>query len=291
MKMTSLKISLFIIITLSILVIVAGLLSYKNFIGLLGAWSQSNKMNIYLKIDTTEEDKKNIVALIEKNQMVTTVNIIDRVAAGQAFQRSLQEFSSGLITEDEMLDLIPETIEVDLKNTLNISERQSVFADLASQLKQQIQIEEVNYGASWLKKFEFIDSIVRSLGLFIILLLFVSMSYLVALMVRTYIEDSKQEIEVFSLLGATRWSIYQIFLKDIFMFLVISLAVSLALLYGAFTYLKSQLPPSLMLADNLRFLSTKELIGVTFLFFLFVYVNSFITIQSAVNRLNQLTHE
>lgn len=294
MKIAPLKISLFIVITVSILMIVAGLLFYKNLIGLLGAWNQSNKMSIYLKVDATLEDKNKIIAFIKQNTNVSSVNVVDRTAAGLAFQNTLKEFSSGLVTVDEMVDLIPETIEVDLNSALNLKEREINFAELASKLKGLEQIEDISYSADWLKKFEQIDKILQSVGVLIFLTLLVSISYLVALMVRVYIDDSKQEIEIYSLLGATRWSIYRLFLKDIFLFLSASLLASFALLFLIFTYAKTKLTVSglsAVISENLQFLTFSESMLVIFALFIFIYLNSFITIQSSVNKLNQLNND
>ncbi|MEQ1722045.1 MAG: permease-like cell division protein FtsX [Pseudobdellovibrio sp.] len=221
MKMNPLKLSLFVIITLSICMIISGLLFYKNFVGFLGAWNQSNKMNIYLKIDTSEAERNKIIDLLKQKSNVVSADLVDRNQAGLSFQSSLKEFSSGLVTLDELVDLIPESIEVDLEPMLSLKERDDVFTALANEFRPNTAIEDINYGATWIKKFEKIDRIMRSVGIFAFLIFLLAISYLVALMVRVYIDDSKQEIEVYSLIGATRWSIYQLFLKDIFIFLSI----------------------------------------------------------------------
>jgi cell division protein FtsX len=139
--------------------IISGFLFYKNFIGFLGAWNQSNKMNIYLKIDTPELETNKIIDLLKQKSNVVSVKLVDRNEAGLSFQNSLKEFSSGLVTLDELVDLIPESIEVDLKPTLSLKERDDAFAALAEELKSNLAIEDVNYGATWIKKFEKIDRI------------------------------------------------------------------------------------------------------------------------------------
>ena len=72
MKMKPLKLSLFVIITLSICMIMSGLLVYKNFVGFLGAWNQSNKMNIYLKVDTPEAERNKIIDLLKEKSNVVS---------------------------------------------------------------------------------------------------------------------------------------------------------------------------------------------------------------------------
>jgi|GEM_PF-5234741 len=294
MKEFSLKILLFIIVTLSIFIVIISLLSYKNLIGLLGAWNQSSKMNIYLKIDSTAEDQSTLIALIKKNPQVLSVNFFNRKEVGVVFQNSLKEFSSGMMTEDEMMDLIPETIEVDLLNSLNLTERNLVFTDLANTLRAAPQVDEVSFSANWFKKFELIDKILRSAGMFIFLIIFISISYLIALMLRAHIEELKQEIEVYSLLGATRWSMYHFFLKDVFIFLTSSLLIAFAAVFWAFIYLKYQLSTSILsatISDSLRFLTFAESATIIFMLFIFIFTNSFLTVRSALFRHDQLSYD
>ncbi|MEK6629079.1 MAG: FtsX-like permease family protein [Bdellovibrionota bacterium] len=294
MKIAPLKISLFVIITLSILMIITSLLCYKNFIGLLSLWSRANKMNIYLKVDSTDKDKTDVLNLIQQTPQVSSAVVLDRQKAGLEFQNSLKNFSSGLITEDEMIDLIPETIEVDLQSSLTLTERETIFTELAKKMSANAQVDEISYSASWLKKLEFIDRILRSIGASVFLVLVTSISYLVALMMRSYVEDSKQEIEVYSLLGATRWSVYRIFLKDVFLFISTSLIIAFSSVLLIFTLLKNKLNTSGlfgMISDSLHFLSLTESISIVVLLFLFIFINSFFTIQASVNKLNQLSYD
>lgn len=294
MKVAPLKLSIFVVITVSILMLVSGLLFYKNLIGLLGAWNQSSKMSIFLKVDTTAEDKERIISFLKETPTVENVALIDRSQAGTAFRNSLKEFSSGLMTEDEMIDLIPETLEVDLKNSTRLNQREAAFAEIAAGLRQHTQVEEVSYSASWLRKFELLDNIFRTTGFMVFLIVLSSISYLVALMVRVYIEDSKQEIEIYSLLGVTRWSVYKLFLKDVFIFLTASLATTFALLFLSFQIIKTKFASSglsAIISENLRFLSFSEVLFVTAALFVFIYLNSFLTIQTAVSKLNQLSND
>ena len=132
------------------------------------------------------------------------------------------------------------------------------------------------------------------MGFLVFMVVLSSISYLVALMVRVYIEDSKQEIEIYSLLGATRWSIYKLFLKDVFIFLTVSLLTSFTILFLSFHLIKTKFASSglsFMIADNLKFLSFSEALFVTAALFVFIYLNSFLTIQTAVTKLNQLSND
>ena len=290
----SLKISIFVVITLSIFSMLAGYLIYKNLVNTLGVWNKANKMIVYLKVDASAEDKSALLQKLKGDSRVTDATETDRNKAGLDFQKSLKEYSSGLVTTDELVDLIPETIEVEVDRSLDSEARAAVFADLESTLRDNSAVDEVSYSATWLKKFEGLHKFVRSSGLFVFLLLLLLLSYLVALMIRAYIDDSKQEIEIYNMLGATRWSLYRLFLGNIVFFIGASLLVSFASLFTMFSYFKShvgQAGLSQMLVDNLVFLSVAEIGLLAFSVFTFIYLNSFFTVTASINRLNQISND
>lgn len=298
MKASTLRTSLFFVITLSILILISGLLFYKNLVGIMTAWNQANRMTIYLKIDTSQNEREKLVTWLRQQNHVTTTEYVSREQAAVSFRESLKEFSAGLLSEDDFYDLIPETLEVDLSADLNLSEREAGFAALKDDLMKSgalaATIDEIHYGADNLKKFERLDRVIRSVGTLIFFIVLISISYLIALMVRVFIEDSKQEIEVYSLLGATRWSIYRLFLRDIFVFLSASLFLSFTLLFFIFVFVRERLSSSdlaSLWSGSLRFLSFGESATVAGLLFLFIYLSSFLTIRSSVSRLTPLSNE
>lgn len=298
MKASTLRTSLFFVITLSILILISGLLFYKNLVGIMTAWNQANRMTIYLKIDTSQNEREKLVTWLRQQNHVTATEYVSREQAAVSFRESLKEFSAGLLSEDDFYDLIPETLEVDLSADLNLSEREAGFATLKDDLMKSgalaATVDEIHYGADNLKKFERLDRVIRSVGTLIFFIVLISISYLIALMVRVFIEDSKQEIEVYSLLGATRWSIYRLFLRDIFVFLSASLFLSFTLLFFIFVFVRERLSSSdlaSLWSGSLRFLSFGESATVAGLLFLFIYLSSFLTIRSSVSRLTPLSNE
>lgn len=294
MKATALKLSVFIVMTLSVFAILSGFLVYKNTLGALGLWNKSSKMTVFMAIDANTPDKENVVKKIKEDPDVESVAETDREKAGAEFQKSLKEYSTGLVTTDELIDLIPESIEVDVKQQLGTEERTAVFARLEKTLRPLASVGDISYSSTWLNKFEGLSRFARSTGLMLFILMCLLISYIVALMLRIYIDDSKQEVEVFNLLGATRWSLYKMYLKDLLLFLCGSFLVSFGAVFISFDYIKSHLGRaglSQMLVDNLTFLSLKEgsLLGAGL--FIFIFLNSFYTITSSVNRLNQISNE
>lgn len=294
MKVRALKVVMFLVTTFSVSLMLTGALLYKNVFGLMSAWSQENQIAVYLKVDTLATEKADLKNKILQHTSVERVEEVNRAQAAQSFQSTLKEFSTGLITNDEMIDLIPDTLEVYLKSSLSLEDQQKALTELGSFLKQQPTVDEISDSSGLLHKYRRIDGFFRGTGLLIFFVTLSVISLLIALMIRVYIDDSRAEIEVYSLLGATRWSIYKIFMSDVFWFLSSSLIVCYLLLIVVFGFIKNKLQHmelSVVFTDNLRFFGWPELIGLTALIFLFVLLNSFITVRQAITRLNQTLHE
>lgn len=294
MKFNSLKVALFFITCLSILLLISGFLVYKNSLIALGAWNNANKMLIFLKTDTLEKQRDELLTKIQAMDKVKSVTLIDRKQAGESFQKSLNEYANSLLTNDEMLDLVPETIEVDLVPELNLSDRQAAFQALSTSLKSEPAIEEMSYSATWLQKFEKVDRFLRSAGLLVFLMTTLLVSYLISLMIRVYIDDTKSEIEVYNLLGATRWSIYKLYLSDLARFLALSLIVAISLSALFFNYAKtaiSQSGLSKIVSENLMFLNFREGGILLVVLVTSILAHSFFTITTSVNKLNQINND
>lgn len=294
MKTSLLRASLFVVITFSIFTVFCGLLIYKNALGLLEAWSRSNRMTVYLKIESTEQDKNEIARFLETLPHVASVSLIDKAQAGLSFQSALKEFSTGLITENEMLDLIPESFEIDLDSTLTSDQREVVFSEIQEQLQNFSSIDEISYSGIWLKKFDSLKKVVNSAGLFVLILVLVTFAYLISLMSQVLVENSKSEIEVYSLLGATRWSIYNHFIKSVLGFIVFSLALAYSGAFGFYLFVKSYFNSggfSTIISSNLRFLPIKESAFLISALLIVILFSVYLTIRSSVNRLTQLSYD
>lgn len=295
MKTPTLKLAMLFTTALSIFMIVAGFLFYKNVLISLGAWSNANKIQIFLKTDTEEKDITKIQDAVSALPSVKSVSKIDRQAAGEQFKKTLKEFSSGVITEDELIDLIPVTLEVDLVEGLSPQERQQQIESTVAQInKFSSSIEEVSYSTTWLQKFEKVDKYLRLIGLMAFVSILILTSFMISLMTRVYIDGSKSDIEVYNLVGATKWRIYKVFFADLFKFLLFGVVVSYAASFVFFNVLKSQILKSNLLplfANEFSFLNSKEsfiLFGLVLIVFL---AHAFYTVSSSINSLNQIQND
>jgi cell division transport system permease protein len=294
MKWSVLKLALLFVLSLSQILLLTFFLSYKNLNLILGSWSESSNLSVYLKTDASDEDKIKISSFLKENQQIETAEIITRDQSAKEFQNSLGEYAAGLLSDDELLYLVPESIEIKPVKSLSLESKIDLFQNVSLALKNFSGVEEVVFGADWLNRFSKADHILKSLGLVCFLTLFISMSFLAALMVRVLIEDSKSEIEVYNLLGATRWSIYRIFLKDLYLTIFLSLVLTFSFLYLIFNFVKNIYLKKEMfsfLSEKLVFLSLKEVVVFSVVVFCFIFFSSMLSLSASLKKVNHLTYD
>lgn len=285
---------LFLMLSLSGVMLILGYLTYKNTLTALGVWNSSSPLQIFLKVDATEADKNKLLADLKADLQVSEVRLTDRQQAAESFKSSLQSSVQSFLSDDELTDLLPESIEIDLKPEFNTEQRESIYNTLSEKLKTAPGVDEIVDNSTWLKKFDRIDRFVRGAGLSVFVVVLCLLSYMMSLLLKVYIDESRADIEVYTLLGATRWSIYRIFLTDLLQILIGGSALTLALSLILFKLLRNYLLNAGLdahLIENLEFLNLKE----ASLFFLFLFVCilslSFYTIRSSLQQLNKLSYD
>lgn len=294
MKQNSPRLSLYAVLCVASVVLILGYLCYKNVLITLGVWNNASRMQIFLKVDATESDKKQLTEAIQKNSKVTQVVFTDRKKSVEAFQNSLKHDVNELLSRDELMDLLPESAEVELSSELSLDEREAIYEQISRDIIGLAAVDEVVNNAHWLKKFSRIDSFVRAAGQIVFLLILVLMSYLMSLMLRVYIDESRSEIEVYTLLGATRWSIYRLFMQELLKLLILSQVFAIALSLLSFKLIKTWLSSAGLapqILAQLRYMGTFEIVLFMTLLLTAIVGHAFLTVRKSLNQLNQLAHD
>ncbi len=294
MKWSTLKIALISVISLSQILLVVFFLTYKNLNILLGSWSENANLSIYLKTDTTESEKNQLVQFLKKLDEKDEVVLISRQKAAKDFQKSVGSYAAGLLSDDELIDLVPETIELVAPKSFSLDEKIEFFKKVTAGLNKFTIVEESVFGLSWLQRFSQVDKYLRSIGLGSFLILLLAMGFLAALMVRVLIDDSKAEIEVYNLLGATRWSIYKIYMKDLTITVLGSLVITFSVSFALFYLAQSSILESeagRFFGDKLSFLNFQESFVFIAVVLLFIYAISLNSMISSLKKLSHLTYD
>ncbi len=294
MKKKSLKLALFFILTATQVFVLSFFLTYKNLSSILGSWSGTTSLTIYLKTDINENEKIEINQRLLKNNQISDFKNISRTQSASEFQKSIGGFAAGLLSEEELIDLVPESIDVRLKNATGIDQKINLFQALSDEFKKVSGVEEVVYGSSWLKRFSKINSLIDSLGISVFSILFLSMIFLVFLMIRVSIEEARSEIEIYSLIGATRWTIYRLFLNEIFILIAITICCALVFEYGLFAYLKNIYLKKAALSfvsEQMIYLNSQEILALCLSMMTLVVVSSFFALSGSMNKISSLSYE
>lgn len=292
MRWSSLKLSLLVVLTFSMVLILMSFLFYKNLNILLGFWDKENRVSIYLKIDANESDKQAVLDLLKtKTDEISDIQFVDRTVASTDFKKMFGEYSAGMVSVDEMIDLVPESFTAKL--TSAASEKSS-FDNLKASLLINPFIEDVSYGGEWLTKFSKLDRSLKFLGLTLTLVLSLSVTLISALMVRSLVDESRGEIEVLSLIGATRWLIYGKYLRQFLYFFSLSLVFGVLLSYLIFYFFKNRFLMGQgfhFVASSLQFLTPVEILAVLLALFIFVMSGASLSLRSTLKRLSLFAYE
>lgn len=294
MKWSALKIALISVISLSQILLLTFFLTYKNLNIALGSWSENTNLTIYLKTDTTEPEKNQLIQFLKKVDERNHVVVTSRDQAAKEFKKSIGSYAGGLMSDDELIDLIPETIELVAPKNFSLDEKINLFQKVSSALSKFTTVEESVFGMSWLQRFSKVDKYIQTLGLGSFIVLLLAMGFLSALMVKVLVEDSRAEVEVFNLLGATRWSIYKIYIKDISLTVLLSLAMTFTITYGLYFVTRSTLLQSefgRFVGERIYFLNPQEIATFVVAVIAFVYSISVVSMVSSLNKLSHLTYD
>lgn len=285
---------LFLMLSISGVMLILGYLTYKNTLTTLGVWNNSSPLQIFLKVDATEDEKNQLILALKTEPQVADVTLTDRKQAAESFKSSIQSSVESFLSDDELTDLLPESVEVSLHSEVDTEQREGIYASLAEKFKTSPGVDEVVDNSTWLRKFDRIDRFIRAAGLFAFVVVLGLLSYMMSLLLKVYIDESRADIEVYTLLGATRWSIYRIFLADLLQMLVGGSALTLAISFILFKLLRNYLFGSGLssnLVAHLQFMNFKESAAFFSLLFVCILTQSFFTIRTSLQHLNKLSYD
>lgn len=289
LRWSVLKISLTVILAFSFLTITTGFLVYKNINVLLGFWGKSATMTVYLKPDILEKEKNQLISKVQSFIEVERADFISRDQAANDFKASMGEYASGLLTQDDLIDLLPESLVVYLKSDYTSVEKKNIFGRLQSDLKFTDSVEDVTFGGAWITKFSKVDHFLRLSGAVIVSLIFLCVAVISAFLVSSLVEESKQEIEVYYLVGATRWLIYKNFFRQIGLFHLISLALALVGSAGVFFLVKKfflKANDLVFISDTIIYLSFVEILLFSVIITGIIFLGAFLALRHSLGKLN-----
>jgi cell division transport system permease protein len=190
---------------LSVLTIAGGLFVLGFFLALntnlqrvVGRWTNSAELSVYLKDDATQAQLKNVDELIAKSGMAVRHEYVSKDQAAARFKQDFPDLAAAANQLES--SPFPASFEVRLKP--DVQEAGNAVDNLAASLSALNGVADVRYDRRWLTRLTGVVRLLRALGLAIVVLLALASAVTVANVVRLATYARQDEIEIMELVGA-----------------------------------------------------------------------------------------
>ena len=216
-------------ITLALLIVSLFLLVFVNLESAAENWSERVQVTVYFDKDLSGQEQS---AFREKISALAGVSRVSYVSRDEALKR----FKNRLKGQETLLDgvrseVLPTSFEITLKRSYR--ETASV-EEFVTKLKKIPGITEVQYGEEWVRRFNSFLNFIRLLGALLGGFLVIAVVFIVSNTIKLTIYSRRDELEVMSLVGATRFFISAPFLLEGVIQGLAGSVISLVLLFGLY---------------------------------------------------------
>ena len=216
-------------ITLALLIVSLFLLIFVNLEGAVENWSERVQVTVYFDRDLASNELTMFREKISALPGVSRVNFVSRAEA-------LKRFKSRLRGQETLLEGVrPEVLPVSFEIALKRSHRDTASVEnFVTVLKRIPGITEVQYGEEWVRRFNSFLNFMRLIGALLGGFLVIAVIFIVSNTIKLTIYSRRDELEVMSLVGATRFFIKAPFLIEGVIQGMAGSALSVLLLFGLY---------------------------------------------------------
>ena len=216
-------------ITLALLIVALFLLIFVNLESAAENWSERVQVTVYFDNELTGQEQSAFRDKIAALSGVSRVSYVSRDEALKRFKGRLR--GQETLLEGVRPEILPTSFEIALKRAY----RETDFVEgFVTKLKQIPGITEVQYGEEWVRRFNSFLNFMRLLGALLGGFLVIAVIFIVSNTIKLTIYSRRDELEVMSLVGATRFFISAPFLLEGLIQGLAGSLLSLALLYGLY---------------------------------------------------------
>jgi cell division transport system permease protein len=191
--------------SLAVLTIAAGLfvlgfflMVNNNLQQVVGRWSQSAEMSVFLKDDISAEQLRAIDAEVTRTGLAQERKQLSKADAVARFREDFPDLASAT----ERLERNPFPASIEIRLIPAARESAKAVDDLAAKLTSMAGVADVRYDRRWLSRLGSAVGFLRTIGLVIVLLLGLAAALTVANVVRLAAYARRDEIEIMQLVGA-----------------------------------------------------------------------------------------
>lgn len=195
-------------VALSLFILGMFLLFLRNLNEFLDDLRTQYQVTLFLRADVTEPQREAVVGRLEGDPDVVRVTLIPRELALQTIREELEASGTQLPALDQ--NPLPDCIEFQVKEGANFTALLERFLALPG-------VSEVSRGQEWVGRIMQVVTLVRVVGLTLVLILGTASLLIVANTIKLTVYARRQEIEIMKLVGATNWFIRIPFLIEGFL--------------------------------------------------------------------------
>jgi len=245
---------------LAVLTIAAGLFLFGVFLlidanveRLVGRWTQSAELSVYLADDIDDSARATVEATLTASPLVDRYEFVSKADALARFKRDFPDLAD---LSDQLDDNpLPPAFEVRLRSVAGAA---AELEDLAARLGRSAGVVDVRYDRQWVSRLLTVVTLLRGISLAIISIVAIAAALTVASVVRLATYTRRDEIEIMQLVGSPASYIRGPFVVEGVLAGGLGALVAVGLLWGAFRFATMRYGPMIIDAfglDALTFLT------------------------------------
>lgn len=196
-------------IAIALLIISLFLLVYINLEGAADDWSKRVQVTAYFDRELNQQEIATLKTAIHALPGTDKVTYVAKDEAVKRFRARLKGQES--LLDGVTAEVLPASMEINLKSGSRHSEAVEAYV---VRLKKVPGISEVQYGEEWVKRFNTFMNFMRLVGALLGGFLVLAVVFIVSNTIKLTIYARKDELELLSLVGATRFFIKAPFLIE-----------------------------------------------------------------------------
>lgn len=262
-KNWALKISTLIVVTACFVVMGSSLLVSQNFKKILTLWGEDVQMTVYLSPDISEKGYQFIESKLKESGQTGEIQLITQEKALEGFRSQLASYAPDISQDQELLKLIPASLQVRLADTVAVADQMQVLQSLSAEIKKLEGVDDVSYGQDWVAKYSALVSAIEATLSLLGFVILAAALFVISNAIRATIQNRKDEIIVLEMIGATSSMIRKPFLVEGAILGLGSSATAILFCFTLFLGIKHLLVTKLsflQLGEHLQFINPLALI-------------------------------
>jgi cell division transport system permease protein len=190
---------------LAVLTIAVGLFVLGLFLALnanlqrlVGRWTESAELSVYLKDDATADQLRTVDELVAESGLAAHREYVSKAQAAARFRQDFPDLAGPA----QRLETNPFPASFEVRLSPEARDAGAAVDNLAMTLGGIAGVADVRYDRRWLARLNAVVRFVRAVGLIIIIVLAVASALTVANVVRLAAAAREDEIEIMELVGA-----------------------------------------------------------------------------------------